>query len=55
MLESYFRLFKHWQTIITFSVITFPVATANRKCNNRKCNTFYKTCIKEGLGQNRLD
>ena len=38
-----------------FRLLHFRLRPPNRKCNNRICNTFYKTCIKEGLGQNRLD
>ena len=41
--------------LLHFRLLHFRLGPPNRKCNNRKCNTFHKTCIKEGLGQNRLD
>ena len=41
--------------LLHFRLLHFRLRQSNRKCNNRKCNTFNKTCIKEGLGQNRLD
>ena len=41
--------------LLHFRLLHFRLRPPNRKCNNRKCNTSHKTCIKEGLGQNRLD
>ena len=53
--QYYFQSKNCQNYLLHFRLLHFRLGPPNRKCNNRKCNTFHKTCIKEGLGKNRLD
>ena len=52
--QNFFQRKKCQNDLLHFWLLHFRLAPPNRKCNNQ-ANTFHKTCINEGLGQNRFD